>query len=237
MILEVSNKMYHDQNTGVRCQYSKGSDTQYEALLDTKEPKKFFAIFVRPRVVVGKYLEIFSMGRLVYQPFESKLGNVPASSPKDNLWSENVDGKRSVSCDFFVAGRYPILMLLCCGSLKNTMEPFRIKIIMFIAVKIINVLARSFPTSLQDGRFSNSSNFSNIWCFFAGFFAESNSNVLVEWVFACFRHYKFLTQTDHYATAIASPWAIAFARCPILKIVSFLEYLVFFPADFCKKQF
>ena len=38
-----------------------------------------------------------------------------------------------------------------------------------------------------------------------------------------------MTQTDHFA------WAIAFAKWPIFKIVSFLEYLVFFRAIFCKE--
>ena len=33
---------------------------------------------------------------------------------------------------------------------------------------------------LHDGRFSKWSHFSNIWCFFEGFFAQNNSNVLVE---------------------------------------------------------
>ena len=33
--------------------------------------------------------------------------------------------------------------------------------------------------------------------------------------------------------AIATAWAIAFARWPIFKMFSFLEYLVFFGAVFC----
>ena len=60
------------------------------------------------------------------------------------------------------------------------------------------------------------------------FFAENNSNALVESFFACFLHFKFLTQTDHFAKGIAFAWAIAFARWGIFKRVSFLEYLVFF---------
>ena len=51
-------------------------------------------------------------------------------------------------------------------------------------------------------------------------------------VFACFYKFYFLTQTDHFAKAIVFAWAIAFARWPIFKNVSFLEYLVFFPAVF-----
>ena len=76
------------------------------------------------------------------------------------------------------------------------------------------------------------SHFSNIWCFFERFFAQNNSNVLVEWFFACFLHFKFLTQTDHFAKAIAFACVIGFARWPIFKIVSFLEYLVFISSGF-----
>ena len=72
--------------------------------------------------------------------------------------------------------------------------------------------------------------------FFERFFAQNNSNVLVESFFACFWHFCFLTQSDHFARAIAFAWAIAFERWPIFKIVSFLEYLVFFRAVFRTEQ-
>ena len=144
---------------------------------------------------------------------------------------------------------------------------------------------------LQHSRFSKLSHFSNIWCFFEWFFAQNNSYDLVEWFFACFLNFWFLTQTDHFARAIYSlcmgyslckmadfqklshflnilcfcqqfffteqllysckmvfcmflaflifdpnwPFCmgyIAFARWAIFKIVSFLEYLVFFRAVF-----
>ena len=62
--------------------------------------------------------------------------------------------------------------------------------------------------------------------FFEPFFAQNNFNVLVEWFFASFWHLKFLTPTDHFAKAIA------FARWPIFKLVSFLEYVVFFSNRF-----
>ena len=88
--------------------------------------------------------------------------------------------------------------------------------------------AKSYP--LQDGRFSKWSHFSNIWCFFKRFFAQNNSNVLVESFFALFWPFEFLSQTDHFAKSIA------FARWPILKIVLFLEYMVFFPAFFSTEQ-
>ena len=54
--------------------------------------------------------------------------------------------------------------------------------------------------------------------FWSGFFAQNNSNVLIEWFFACFWYFKFLTHTDHFAKTIAFVWAIAFARWPILKM-------------------
>ena len=43
-------------------------------------------------------------------------------------------------------------------------------------------------------------------------------------------------QNSHFAKAIALAWAIGFARWPIFKFVSFLEYLVFFRAVFCIQQ-
>ena len=49
--------------------------------------------------------------------------------------------------------------------------------------------------------------------------------------------FEILTYTDHFAKAIAFPLALAFGRWPIFKIVSFLEYLVFFGAVFCTEQF
>ena len=63
--------------------------------------------------------------------------------------------------------------------------------------------------------------------FSCGFFAQNNSNVVVELFLTCFWHFKFLFQSDHFAKAIIFAWAIAFSRWPIFKIVSFLEYLLF----------
>ena len=60
--------------------------------------------------------------------------------------------------------------------------------------------------------------------FSSRFFAQNNSNVLVECYFACFCHFYFLTQTDHFA------WAIAFARWPIFNIC--LISRIFFPSCF-----
>ena len=57
---------------------------------------------------------------------------------------------------------------------------------------------------------------------------QKDCNVPIEWFFACFWHFLFLTQTEHFAKAIA--------RWPILKVVSFLECLVFFRAVFCTEQ-
>ena len=53
--------------------------------------------------------------------------------------------------------------------------------------------------------------------------------MLVESISACFLVFYFLTQTDNFT------WAIAFANWPIFKMVSFLEYLVFFRTVFCRK--
>ena len=59
--------------------------------------------------------------------------------------------------------------------------------------------------------------------FWRSFFAENNSNVLVEWFFACFWHFEVLTQTDHFTTAIAFAWAIVSAKWLIFKTASFFE--------------
>ena len=48
--------------------------------------------------------------------------------------------------------------------------------------------------------------------------------------FDMFLEFFFLTQSDDFAKAIAFAW------WPILKMVSFLEYLVFFGAVFCTQQ-
>ena len=58
--------------------------------------------------------------------------------------------------------------------------------------------------------FSKSSYFSSILCFFKQFFAQKNSIGLVEWFFASFWHFQLLTQTDHFAKAIAYARARAF---------------------------
>ena len=55
--------------------------------------------------------------------------------------------------------------------------------------------------------FQKFSHFLNIWCFFKPFLAQTNSNVLAELFFACFWHFLFLTQSDHFAKAIAFAWA------------------------------
>ena len=82
--------------------------------------------------------------------------------------------------------------------------------------------------SLQDSRFSKLSSFSNIWCFCERFFAQNSSNVVVESFLACSCPFQFSSQSDHFqkATYIAFVLAIAFARWPFFKIVSFFEYLL-----------
>ena len=72
--------------------------------------------------------------------------------------------------------------------------------------------------------------------FSSGFFAQNKSSVLIDMFFACFYTFYFLTQTDHFAKPMVFAWAIAFARWPTFKIVSFLEYLALFRAFFCTEQ-
>ena len=69
--------------------------------------------------------------------------------------------------------------------------------------------------------------------FLERFFAHNNSDVLVESFVAPFWHFQFLPQTDHFAKAVAfASWAIS----AIFKMLSFLEYYVFFGAVFCTQQ-
>ena len=61
MIPRVSNIICPDQDSGVRCQYSKGSDTVWCPTW-CKRGWKFFEFCVRPRVVGVKCLEILHLG-------------------------------------------------------------------------------------------------------------------------------------------------------------------------------
>ena len=82
--------------------------------------------------------------------------------------------------------------------------------------------------------FLRSSYFSNICFLFERLFAQKNSNVVVEWFFGCFWRFYFLIQSGHFSKAMAL--AYDFAGWPILKIVSFFEYLVFFRGFFCTEE-
>ena len=65
------------------------------------------------------------------------------------------------------------------------------------------------------------------------FFAQNKLNVFAETFFICLREFYFLSQTEYFA------WAIAFALWPFLaifKMLSFLEYQLFFRAVFCVEQ-
>ena len=55
MIPRVSNIIFPDEKPGVRCQYSKESEKIW-CLTRRKRGWKLFEFFVRPRVVVGKYI-------------------------------------------------------------------------------------------------------------------------------------------------------------------------------------
>ena len=74
---------------------------------------------------------------------------------------------------------------------------------------------------LPDGRFYRllkSSDFSNLTCFFERFFAHNSCNVLVESFLGCFWHFKFLTDTTHFAKAIA------FASWPIFRLLKSCDF-------------
>ena len=69
--------------------------------------------------------------------------------------------------------------------------------------------------------------------FSSGFFHRTTLVFLSNRFAHVFGHFLLLTQSDDFAKAIPFAWTIAPARWPSFKIVSFLDYLVFFPAAFC----
>ena len=81
--------------------------------------------------------------------------------------------------------------------------------------------------------FQNSLIFPILAVFSSRYFAQNNFNVFVETVFGFFRQFSFLTQTEYFA------WAVAFALWPFLaifKMLSFVQYELFFQAVFYKEQ-
>jgi len=62
--------------------------------------------------------------------------------------------------------------------------------------------------------------------FWSGFFAQNNSKWFEEWILTCFVQLYYFNQSEDFA------WAIALGWWPIFKMVSFVEYLVFFGAFF-----
>ena len=55
----------------------------------------------------------------------------------------------------------------------------------------------------QNGQFSNSSHFSNVWCFYERFLAHNNFNMVLQSFFPCCWQFCFLNQTDYFAKALA----------------------------------
>ena len=72
--------------------------------------------------------------------------------------------------------------------------------------------------------------------FSSGFLHTTTLMFLHNSIFHFFKDSKFLTQISHSAKPIPFAWAIGYARWLIFKILSFLEYLVFFRAVFCTEQ-
>ena len=66
--------------------------------------------------------------------------------------------------------------------------------------------------------------------FWSGILQRTTRNDLWNAFWHVFLEFKFLTQREDFAKAID------FASCVIFKMVSFLEYLVFFEAVFCLEQ-
>ena len=72
--------------------------------------------------------------------------------------------------------------------------------------------------------------------FFQRFFAQNKSSLLVKPFFRMFLAILIFDSNWTFCKASAIPWAIVFARWQMFKIVSFLGYLVFFPAFLCTEQ-
>ena len=97
MILQVSSITFQDENSCVRCEYSKES----LKLWCITYFRKFFEFLVRPCVVVGKYLEIFHLGRVSLLLLLRTIWQMSLTFeffPKNNLISisQIVDGERRV---------------------------------------------------------------------------------------------------------------------------------------------
>ena len=68
--------------------------------------------------------------------------------------------------------------------------------------------------------------------FFRAVFCTEQLYCPFRMVFRIFLAFLILTLTEHFAKALAFAWAIAFARWPIFRIVSFLEYFIVFSSVF-----
>ena len=122
---QVRNIICPDQNSGDRCQYSKGQ-THYNSF-PTHKWWKIFRINVRPHEEVGKYLEIFHPGvGKSYGLFTERRNMSLTYSYKDDLSSISVDiwnlREKGKSCVSFQRYQSAIsVMSLCRGSLQIMM--------------------------------------------------------------------------------------------------------------------
>ena len=126
-----------------------------------------------------------------------------------------------IKIKYFAWAIYCLCIVAIFGNFQNAL------IFGILAVFSSHFLHRTTVMCLKN-RFSHVLGF-----FFEPFFAKNNCNVFKETFFACFRQFYFLTQTEYFA------WAIAFALWPFLaifKMLSFLEYWLFFRAIFCIEQ-
>ena len=85
--------------------------------------------------------------------------------------------------------------------------------------------------------FLKCSHFSNRKCFSERFFAHDNFNVVVQSFFAPFCHFYILTQTDHFAKAMAFARAIHLRDAPFLKWPHFSNIWCFFERFFAQNNF
>ena len=123
MIHQVSSIIFPDENSCVRCEYSKES----HKLWCITYFRKFFEFLVRPCLVVGKYLEIFHLGSVSLPSFWEQYGKCrwPSNASLKITWypyPKSSTGREGyVTCLVLSGSVDPFnLALPCCGGSQCT---------------------------------------------------------------------------------------------------------------------
>ena len=125
---------------------------------------------------------------------------------------------------------YSLCIVAIFGHFQNALV-FRILAVFGagFCIKPLYCVCRAFFCNIQNGLIFQ------ISCFFLErFFAQNNYNVLVDSFLRRFWQLYFLTLSDGFEKAIAFEWR---PFLPIFKMVSFLEYQMFFRAVFAQNNY